>query len=116
MIIIGEGGKDRQANNMQHKAYMEDANNNRTVPHRADCEKHNLYMACMKVNTYHSDDQEDEMPNQENRRTGADMDMTDVRQNHDNRYKAPKTKVMQSKQKGRSCIIRTRSGCISHKS
>ena len=37
-IIQSEGDEDQQANSMQHKVYPEDANTNRKIPQRADCE------------------------------------------------------------------------------
>ena len=71
-------------------------------------------MTSAQENTYHSDKSEDKTPDQQKGVSG-DTDVTDGVQDHDNRYKAPKTKVMQGKQKSRSDEIRTRSGYISHK-
>ena len=36
-IIQSEGDEDQQSNNMQHGAYLEDADNERTILKTADC-------------------------------------------------------------------------------
>ena len=72
-------------------------------------------MACTKMNTYHSDEQENRMPDQQKMGIVGDKDVTDGGQDNDSRYETPKTKVMQSKQKSRIGEIEIRSGHINLK-
>ena len=46
-------------------------------------------MAYIQVNTYHSDKWQEKMPDQQNRGVSGDTDMTDGRQDNDNRHELP---------------------------
>ena len=67
------------------------------------------------MNIYHTDKQEDKMPDQKHMVSSGDKDMTDGAQGHDNRYEAPETKVIQNMCKSRSGEIQMRSGHKSQK-
>ena len=43
-------------------------------------------MACTQFNTYHSDQHEDRIPEQQNMEIGSDKEVTDGRQDKDRRY------------------------------
>ena len=75
----------------------------------------NPYTACMQVNSYHSEKQEDRIADKHKKRVTVGKSLTNSWQDCDIRYEGPETKVMQSRQKSRSGEIRIRSGHISHK-
>ena len=71
----------------------------------------NPYTAGTKVETYHSDKQEDKTSYQQIKGVSASRNMTNGEQDHGIGYEFPETEGMESSHKGQSSELRPRSGC-----